>query len=96
MIGYPRSHDKGRKLYLKSRCQNRQEDTKEARSNDTVVSTTSRRDGRKAEWVRPGVVANSCNPNYSGGRDQGMAIHAQPRQKVNKILSQQDLGGKHL
>jgi hypothetical protein len=33
-------------------------------------------------------MAYTYNPSYSGGRDQGIAVQSQPRQKVHKTLSQ--------
>jgi hypothetical protein len=34
------------------------------------------------------LVAHTCNPRYSGGRDQKDQLEANPRQIVHKTLSQ--------
>jgi hypothetical protein len=39
---------------------------------------------RERERERMSQVAYVSNPSYLGGRDQGIAISGQPRQKVNK------------
>jgi hypothetical protein len=36
-------------------------------------------------------VVHACNPSYSGGRDQEVAVQGQHRQKVQETLSQKTL-----
>jgi hypothetical protein len=36
------------------------------------------------------LVAHTCNPHYSGGRDQEEHIGTQPREIVHKTLSQKN------
>jgi hypothetical protein len=38
--------------------------------------------------AQPGAVAHTCNPSYLGSGDRKVTVRGQPRQKVNKTLSQ--------
>jgi hypothetical protein len=42
---------------------------------------------KKFTWS-PGLVAHTCNPGCSGGRDQEIAVQSQPRQIVQELLPQ--------
>jgi hypothetical protein len=57
-----------------------------------VVGTSEAhvRNYRKMEKNSQGLVAQACNPSYSGGRDQKITVPSQARQIVHKTLSRKN------